>query len=104
MKASDLTEEDIGRSFLVPCTTGGRDRRRIVYEGRAERTRAELASDPYWLILLCAPTPGVMWFRTPAGRVFSGVVCRSSAEIFPLEIDLAVSPDGEIIETAVRVG
>jgi hypothetical protein len=98
VRASDLTEDDIGRSFLVPCTTGGSDRRRIVYEGTTHRP----GGDAYWIILRSAPIRGVMWFRTPAGQVFSGVVCRSSAEVFPLEIDWAVTADGDIVETAVR--
>lgn len=108
MRASDLTEEHIGRSFLVPVTDG-RERRRIVFEGVTKRPDAGILSgggsaggDPHWLILLCSPTPGVMWFRTPAGKAFPGVIVRATAVIFPVEVDYAVTADGEIIETAVR--
>src|SRR4051794_21134608 len=101
MRASDLTAEDIGRSFLVQGSDG-RDRRRIVYEGTTHQPVRVDESVPYWLILMSSPSPMLMWFRTPAGQVFSGVVVRSNSEVIPLEVDWAVTEDGEIVETAVR--
>jgi hypothetical protein len=39
-----------------------------------------------------------MFFKTPDGIVFSGIMLRSTAEVWPVDIVWAVSQDGEIVE------
>lgn len=105
MRASDLTDDDIGREFLVPMPTGGPDRRRVTFEGftrrPAEMERADGAV--YWMILKCSPTSrGVLQFRTLTGEEFSGVLVRSNSPVWPLEVDYAVSEAGDIVEIGIR--
>lgn len=101
MRVSDLTDEDIGRSLWVKGSMSA-NWVRVCFEGLTTRA---LSSDPerdgghaYWTILMCTPTPGAMHFRTPSGRVFTGLLVRRDAEIWPVVIDYAVSSDGEIVE------
>jgi hypothetical protein len=105
VRARDLTDEDIGRSFIVPDSTN-RGKKRICFEGVTRRPQDVLADSggdtPYWMILVCSPIPGVLSFRTPSGKVFTGVLVRSNSQIWPLEVDWAVTADGEIVELAVR--
>jgi len=106
VRASDLTDDDIGREFLVTMPVGGAERRRLCFEGftrrPAEMERAD--GSAYWLIMRCSPTtPSALRFKTPAGVTFTGVLVRSSSLVWPLEVDYAVTESGEIVESAVKV-
>lgn len=105
MRASDLTDDDIGREFLVTLPVGGSERRRITFEGftRSPEEMERTDGSAYWLILKCSPTrTSVLRFRTLSGEVFSGVLVKSNSQVWPLAVDYAVSADGDIVETAVR--
>lgn len=107
MRASDLTDEDIGREFLVTMPVGGSERRRVTFEGFTRRPSDVERPDggPFWLILLCSPTSrGVLRFRTLSGEEFSGLLVRSNAQVWPLSVDWAVTEDGDIVELGVRAG
>lgn len=105
MRASDLTDEDIGREFLVSLPVGGSERRRVTFEGftrrPAEMERAD--GSVYWLILKTSPTSrGVLRFRTLSGEEFSGVLVRSNSQVWALDVEWAVTGDGEIVELGVK--
>lgn len=105
MRASDLTDEDIGREFLVTLPVGGNERRRLTFEGFTRRPLDVARADgsAYWLILLCSPTVrGVLRFRTLSGEEFSGVLVRSNSQVWELDVEWAVSADGEIVELGVK--
>lgn len=105
MRARDLTDEDIGRSFLVEFPTAGLDRRRIVFEGFSRRPKGHEppAVGIFWMIMKVSPgTDGSLLFREASGQVFHGVLVRSSSQVWPLNIDYAVTETGEIVETACR--
>lgn len=104
MRASDLTDDDIGREFLVTMPTGGSERRRVTFEGFTRRPpQGTAAAVPYWLILKTGPSArGAMQFRTLSGDVFAGLLVRSNSQVWPLEVEWAVSSEGEIVELAVR--
>lgn len=100
MLASELTDEDIGRVFWVPVSAGIWVRIRFL--GFPRRKPLANGGWPFILILVAAPTqPGqvLMRFRQGDGGLFQGVMVSSAAEIHPVEIDYAVTDDGEIIET-----
>lgn len=103
MLARDLMDEDIGRTFWVQV--GAAHWERIQFEGltrRPDETSARRdGGSPYWLILMCSktrPASQLMYFKTPDGIVFSGIMLRSNAEVWPVDIAWAVSQDGEIVE------
>lgn len=105
MRASDLTDEDIGREFLVTMPVGGSERRRVCFEGftrrPAEMERAD--GSVYWLILKCSPSArSVLRFRTLSGEEFAGLLVRSNAQVWPLEVEWGVSEDGNIVELGVK--
>jgi hypothetical protein len=103
MLARELTDEDIGRTFWVQL--GDQRWERIQFEGLTRRpdesASATNGGPAQWLILMCSKTrPGgqLMFFKTPDGIVFSGIMLRSTAEVWPVDIVWAVSQDGEIVE------
>lgn len=105
MRASDLTDDDIGREFLVTMPTGGSERRRVTFEGFTRRPADMERADgtPYWLILKCSPAAqGVLRFRTVTGDEFAGVLVRNNSQVWPLVISYGVSPEGDIVELAVK--
>lgn len=106
MRVSDLTDDDIGRTLWVKGSMSA-NWVRVCFEGLTTRSLATDNADrdgghAYWTILMCTPTPGIMHFRTPSGRVFTGLLVRRDAEIWPVEVDLAVAEDGTIIELGER--
>lgn len=103
MLASELTDEDIGRAFWVPVSAGLWVR--IIFLGRSQRSSFANGGWPFILILKAAPTQQgqtLMRFRQGDGGVFQGVMVASAAEVYPVEIDYAVTADGEIIELGER--
>lgn len=103
MLARDLTDDDIGRTFWVQA--GPSSWERIQFEGLTSRpdeaTAATNGGPVHWLILMCSktrPAGQLMYFKTPSGAVFSGIMLRSNAEVWPVDITWAVSQDGEIVE------
>lgn len=105
MQASDLTDEDIGHYFWVQPALGT-DWIRICYHGSfAQRpktlstgSQARNGGPGYFVVLLCAPEAGVQAFRTPAGKQVTGVLVRSSSEIWPVSVIFAVDELGNVLE------
>jgi hypothetical protein len=105
MRASDLSDEDIGREFLVQLPTGGSERRRVTFEGFTRRPDEMERADgsAYWLILKCSPSSrSVLRFRTLTGEEFSGLLVRSNAQVWALDVEWAVTEDGIIVEIGVK--
>lgn len=109
MIAADLTDEFIGRHLWVQ-TAGSTDWRRVLFEGStarpgsAERAAAAAVNggEPFYMIIRCAPGDGVMTFRTPSGGLFTGILVKSTADVWPVDVIYAVSEDGEILEVGER--
>jgi hypothetical protein len=107
MRVRDLTDDDIGRTLWVLGTLT-RDWQRVTFEGLnrspadAAVSAAENGGPPYWLIMKCTPAAGLMQFRTPGGQVFTGLLVRADAEIWPVEVDWGVTESGDIIELGER--
>lgn len=106
MNVSDLTDEDIGRTMWVKGTTNP-NWMRVCFEGLTSRhleksEHERQGGSPYWMILMATPQPGLLHFKTPSGQTFTGLLVRSTAEVWPVEVDLAVSEHGEIVELGER--
>lgn len=105
MNAADLTDDDIGSFFWVKPALGG-EWIRLCYEGLFAKRPETLSAgptainggDPYFVVLRCAPQPGVQSFRTPSGERITGVLVRSTAEVWPVRVHYAVTADGNIVE------
>jgi hypothetical protein len=99
MLVRDLTDDDIGRVFWVPVATGVWFR--VHFLGFPRRIDPENGGWPAWIILIAAPTqPGqtLTRFRRLGHPDFYGVMVASAAEIHPVQIEWAVTSDGEIVE------
>lgn len=103
MLVTDLTEDDIGRTLWVKGTMSA-NWVRVCFEGLTAKPVESVRNggDPYFLILRATPQPGLLHFRTPSGDTFAGLLVRSTAEVWLVEVDWAITADGQIVEIGER--
>lgn len=100
MRVSDLDDDDIGRVLWIKGTLSA-NWLRICYEGTVSRPDGETirnGGDPHFLIVRATPQPGLLHFRTPSGTTFTGLLARPDADVWLVEVDWAVSEDGQVVE------
>ncbi len=109
MLARELTPEDIGCHFWVETAAPAVHKwARICFEGFTENSARVAALDedteqPYWLIVKCSPGSGnACQFRNGDGSIFTGVLVRARSDVWPVQVDWAVTREGAIVEVAER--
>ena len=99
MQVRDLTDEDIGRCFWLHVQTIG-EWRRVVFEGFTKKP----AADAHWVLVRVPPSvPGAIELRSmDSGELFRAVICKASEDVWPVQVDWAVTDGGEIVEIGER--
>ena len=107
MRVVDLTDEDIGRMMWLQVNSQG-EWSRVCFEGFASTPTsaakaAKSGGTPYWILVLCSPgTPGAMGFRLHNGQLVTGFIVRSSTDVWFVDVEWAVTKEGEIVELSEK--